>query len=91
MKKVPLTIKGAEKLRAELEELKSVVRPRIIASIATARAHGDLKEMPNITLQRSNKVLLKGVLPRSKVSSLMHKLLILPRSMPTAKWCLVRP
>jgi len=44
MNKVPLTIKGAEKLRVELEELKSVVRPRIIASIATAREHGDLKE-----------------------------------------------
>lgn len=44
MIKVPLTVKGAEKLRVELEELKSVVRPRIIASIATARAHGDLKE-----------------------------------------------
>ena len=44
MVKVPLTVKGAEKLRAELEELKSVVRPRIINAIATARAHGDLKE-----------------------------------------------
>lgn len=44
MNKIPLTVKGAEKLRAELEELKSVVRPRIIAAIATAREHGDLKE-----------------------------------------------
>ena len=44
MIKVPLTVKGAEKLRAELEELKSVVRPRIINAIATAREHGDLKE-----------------------------------------------
>jgi transcription elongation factor GreA len=44
MGKVPLTVNGAEKLRAELEELKSVVRPRIINAIATARAHGDLKE-----------------------------------------------
>jgi transcription elongation factor GreA len=44
MNKVPLTVKGAEKLRSELEELKSVVRPRIINSIATAREHGDLKE-----------------------------------------------
>lgn len=44
MNKVPLTIKGAEKLRAELENLKSVVRPRIVAAISEARAHGDLKE-----------------------------------------------
>jgi transcription elongation factor GreA len=44
MNKVPLTVTGAEKLRAELEELKSIVRPRIINAIATARAHGDLKE-----------------------------------------------
>ncbi len=44
MSKVPLTIKGAEKLRAELQELKSVSRPRIIAAISEARGHGDLKE-----------------------------------------------
>ncbi|MEO5702690.1 MAG: transcription elongation factor GreA [Gammaproteobacteria bacterium] len=44
MSKVPLTIRGAEKLRAELQELKSVVRPRIIAAISEARGHGDLKE-----------------------------------------------
>ncbi len=44
MSKVPLTIKGAEKLRTELQELKSVVRPRIIAAISEARGHGDLKE-----------------------------------------------
>lgn len=44
MDKVPLTVVGADKLHAELEELKTVVRPRIVADIATARAHGDLKE-----------------------------------------------
>jgi transcription elongation factor GreA len=44
MSKVPLTVKGAEKLNAELNELKSVVRPRIINAISEARAHGDLKE-----------------------------------------------
>jgi transcription elongation factor GreA len=44
MNKVPLTINGANKLRAELENLKSVVRPRIVAAISEARAHGDLKE-----------------------------------------------
>ena len=39
-----MTQKGAERLRAELERLKSVDRPRIIHAIAEARAHGDLKE-----------------------------------------------
>lgn len=44
MKQIPMTVKGAALLRAELEELKSVKRPQIIAAIAEARAHGDLKE-----------------------------------------------
>ena len=44
MNQIPMTLKGAEKLREELNELKTVKRPRIIASIATAREHGDLKE-----------------------------------------------
>ena len=42
--KVPLTVVGADKLREELKELKTVVRPRIVAAISEARAHGDLKE-----------------------------------------------
>ncbi|MCK5190258.1 MAG: transcription elongation factor GreA [Methylococcales bacterium] len=42
--KVPLTVVGADKLREELKELKNVVRPRIVAAISEARAHGDLKE-----------------------------------------------
>ncbi len=44
MKRAPLTPKGAQRLRAELEHLKSVMRPQIIAAIAEARAHGDLRE-----------------------------------------------
>lgn len=44
MNKVPMTAHGAEKLKKELEHLKKVERPRIIAAIAEARAHGDLKE-----------------------------------------------
>jgi len=44
MNRVPMTQKGADRLRAELERLKSVERPRIIHAIAEARAHGDLKE-----------------------------------------------
>src|SRR5476649_2050019 len=41
---IPLTIVGAEMLRAELHKLKTVERPKVIASIAEARAHGDLSE-----------------------------------------------
>ncbi|GKW42115.1 transcription elongation factor GreA [Pectobacterium parvum] len=44
MKQFPMTLRGAEKLREELDHLKSVRRPEIIASIAEAREHGDLKE-----------------------------------------------
>jgi len=42
--KVPLTARGAEMLREELKQLKSVERPNVVEAIATARAHGDLKE-----------------------------------------------
>lgn len=44
MVKVPLTVKGAESLRKELHQLKTVDRPSVIAAIAEARAHGDLSE-----------------------------------------------
>lgn len=44
MNKVPMTARGAELLRAELQRLKSEDRPRVIQAIAEAREHGDLKE-----------------------------------------------
>ena len=44
MNQTPMTVRGAEKLREELEYLKSELRPKIIEAIAEARAHGDLKE-----------------------------------------------
>ena len=44
MKPIPMTLRGAERLREELDHLKGVRRPKIIADIATAREHGDLKE-----------------------------------------------
>ena len=44
MDKTPLTARGAELLRAELKQLKTVERPKVVEAIATARAHGDLKE-----------------------------------------------
>ncbi len=44
MNKVPMTMRGAELLRDELQRLKSEDRPQVIQAIAEARAHGDLKE-----------------------------------------------
>jgi len=44
MNKVPMTTRGAQLLRDELKNLKSVARPEVITAIAEARAHGDLKE-----------------------------------------------
>jgi len=44
MSKIPITIAGAEKLRAELQELKTVQRPAIVSAIAEARLHGDIAE-----------------------------------------------
>jgi transcription elongation factor GreA len=44
MIKVPLTVRGAELLREELQRLKSVERPSVIEAIAEARSHGDLSE-----------------------------------------------
>ena len=44
MEKEPITINGLEKLKLELEELKNVKRPEVVAAIAEARSHGDLKE-----------------------------------------------
>ncbi|MDE2070737.1 MAG: transcription elongation factor GreA [Gammaproteobacteria bacterium] len=44
MAKVPLTVRGAQRLREEVKRLKSEDRPRVIKAIAEARAHGDLSE-----------------------------------------------
>ena len=44
MEKEPITVLGLKKLKDELEELKNVKRPKIVAAIAEARSHGDLKE-----------------------------------------------
>ena len=44
MNKFPLTVRGAEQLKEELQRLKSVERPRVIEAIAEARSHGDLSE-----------------------------------------------
>ena len=60
MNKVPITVRGAERLREELNNLKSVARPRIIAAIAEARAHGDLKENAEYHAAREQQSFTEG-------------------------------
>lgn len=56
----PLTVDGAKRLRAELERLRSVDRPRIIEAIAEARAHGDLKENAEYHSARDQQSFIEG-------------------------------
>jgi transcription elongation factor GreA len=60
VKRSPMTAKGAERLRGEVERLKSVERPRIIAAIAEARAHGDLKENAEYHAAREQQGFVEG-------------------------------
>ncbi|PCI42254.1 MAG: transcription elongation factor GreA [Moraxellaceae bacterium] len=60
MSRVPMTVKGAESLRKELQELKTVVRPRITKAIAEARAHGDLKENAEYHAAREQQSFAEG-------------------------------
>lgn len=56
----PITMKGAQRLRAELEELRSVKRPAVINAIAEARAHGDLKENAEYHAAREQQGFIEG-------------------------------
>ena len=60
MNKVPLTARGAQKLRDELQQLKTVDRPRVIDAIATAREHGDLKENAEYHAAREQQSFIEG-------------------------------
>ena len=60
MSKVPLTVNGAEKLRVELQNLKAVERPSVIAAIAEARAHGDLSENAEYDAAKERQSFVEG-------------------------------
>jgi transcription elongation factor GreA len=60
MAKVPLTVKGAEKLRQELHLLKTVERQKVIAAIAEARSHGDLSENAEYDAAKERQGFIEG-------------------------------
>ena len=69
MAKTPMTTRGAELLRAELQRLKAVERPNVITSIAEARAHGDLSENAEYDAARAQQGFIEG-----RISELEAKL-----------------
>ena len=71
MNKVPMTVAGEARLRKELEELKGEARPKVIAAIAEAREHGDLKENAEYHAAREQQGFIEGRIQEieSKLSS----------------------
>lgn len=60
MKRTPMTLRGAERLRTELKQLKSEARPNVIKAIAEARAHGDLSENAEYHAARDQQSFIEG-------------------------------
>jgi len=60
MNKIPLTVIGAELMRAELHQLKTVARPKVIASIQEARTHGDLSENAEYDAAKERQSFIEG-------------------------------
>jgi len=60
MDKEPITVKGLEHLKSELEDLKNIQRPKVVAAIAEARSHGDLKENAEYHAAKEQQGLIEG-------------------------------
>ncbi len=78
MATIPLTVRGAELLRQELQRLKSVERPAVIQAIADARAQGDLSENAEYDAARERQGFVEGRIAELE-SKLTHAQIIDPR------------
>ncbi len=69
--KIPVTVRGLELMRAELQNLRSVERPKVIAAIAEARSHGDLSENAEYDAAKERQSFIEGRLAEleAKLSS----------------------
>ena len=77
MDKEPITLNGLNKLKDELIFLKEKKRPEIVAAIAEARSHGDLKEMQSTTLQKKSSLIMREGLLKLMISLLEQMSLML--------------
>lgn len=69
MKRTPMTLRGADQLRTELKQLKTVARPEVIKAIAEARAHGDLSENAEYHAAREQQGFIEA-----RINEIEHKL-----------------
>jgi len=67
MEYTPMTKQGADALQEELNDLKQVQRPRVIAAIAEAREHGDLKENAEYHAAREQQGFIEGLIRLAKL------------------------
>ena len=85
MPKVPMTVAGAERLRAELNELKAVQRPKISKAIAEAREHGDLKENAEYHAAREQQSFCEGRITEIEAKLSESEIIDINKIEPTGK------
>ena len=85
MPKVPMTVAGVETLRAELNELKTVQRPKISKAIAEAREHGDLKENAEYHAAREQQSFCEGRITEIEAKLSESEIIDISKIEPTGK------